>query len=102
MISAIDNNKNQYFEKVGAVNFQASRGCPPEFIQDLQRKTNEQDKFQRQDDQRVDKVFGSLLTYGKSNVKSPNPFAQTDSNEYNLLHPDVKDEHRANKFDFVA
>ena len=102
MISAIDNHKNQYFEKVGAVQFQASRGYSAEFMQDLQKKTNEQDKFVRQDDQRVDKVFGSLLTYGRSNVKSSNPFVQTDSNEYNLLHPDVKDEHRAKKFDFVA
>ena len=50
MISAIDNNKNQYYERVGAVNLQTQRGYPPEFLQDLQKKT----------DTRVDKTFGSL------------------------------------------
>ncbi len=102
MISAIDNNKNNYFEKVGAVNFQASRGYPPEFIQEMQKKTNGSDKFTPQEAQRVEKTLGSFLSYGKSNVKNANPFAQNDNSEFNLLHPDVKDEHRANKFDFVA
>lgn len=102
MISAIDNNKNQYYEKVGAVNFQASRGYPPEFIQEMQKKANVQDTFTPQENQRVEKTFGSLLTYGRSNVKGANPFAQTENSEYNLMHPDVKDEHRANVFDFVA
>lgn len=93
MISAVDNNKNQYYERVGAVSMQAQRGYPPEFIQDLQKKT---------ESQRVDKTFGSLLTYGRSNAKSANPFAQVDGKEFNLLHPDVKDENRAQKFDFLA
>lgn len=93
MISAVDNNKNQYYERVGAVSMQAQRGYPPEFIQDLQKKT---------ESQRVDKTFGSLLTYGRSNAKSANPFAQVDGKEFNLLHPDVKDENRAQKFDFMA
>lgn len=93
MISAIDNNKNQYFERVSAVNFQAHRGYPPEFIQDLQKKT---------DTNRVDKTFGSLLTYGRSNTQNANPFSQVDGKEFNLLHPDVKDENRAQKFDFMA
>lgn len=93
MISAVDNNKNQYYERVGAVSLQAQRGYPPEFIQDLQKKT---------EPQRVDKTFGSLLTYGRSNAKSANPFAQIDGKEFNLLHPDVKDENRAQKFDFMA
>lgn len=93
MISAVDNNKNQYYERVGAVSMQAQRGYPPEFIQDLQKKT---------ESQRVDKTFGSLLTYGRSNAKSANPFGQVDGKEFNLLHPDVKDENRAQKFDFMA
>ncbi len=38
MISAIDNSKNQFYERVGAVNFQASRGYSQEFMQDLQKK----------------------------------------------------------------
>ena len=102
MISAIDNNKNQFYEKIGAVNFKASRGYPPEFIQEMQKKTNAMDKFTPQETQRVEKTLGSFLTYGKGNVKTANPFAQNDSSEYNLLHPDVKNEHRANKFDFIA
>lgn len=93
MISAVDNNKNQYYERVGAVSMQAQRGYPPEFIQDLQKKT---------EPQRVDKTFGSLLTYGRSNAKNANPFGQIDGKEFNLLHPDVKDETRAQKFDFIA
>ena len=93
MISAVDNNKNQYYERVGAVSMQAQRSYPSEFIQDLQKKT---------DTQRVDKTFGSLLNYGRSNAKSANPFAQIDGKEFNLLHPDVKDENRAQKFDFIA
>ncbi len=93
MISAVDNNKNQYYERVGAVSMQAQRGYPPEFLQDLQKKT---------EPQRVDKTFGSLLTYGRSNTKSANPFEQIDGKEFNLLHPDVKDENRAQKFDFIA
>lgn len=93
MISAVDNNKNQYYERVSAVSLRERRGYPPEFIQDLQKKT---------EPQRVDKTFGSLLTYGRSNARSANPFAQIDSKEFNLLHPDVKDENRAQKFDFMA
>ena len=92
MISAIDNNKNQYYERVGAINLQAQRGYPPEFLQDLQKKT----------DTRVDKTFGSLLTYGRSSTKSANPFAPADSKEFNLSHPNVKDENTAQKFDFIA
>lgn len=94
MISAIDNNKNQYYERVGAVNLQANRGYPPEFLQDLQKKTNP--------DNRIDKTFGSLLTFGRSNATNANPFAQIDGKEFNLLHPDVKDENTAQKFDFIA
>ncbi len=93
MISAVDNKTNQYYERVGAVNFQAQRGYPPEFIQDLQNKTGAG---------RVDKTFGSLLTYGRSNTQTANPFAQVDGNNFNLLHPNVKDETRAQKFDFIA
>ena len=92
MISAIDNNKNQYYERVGAVNLQAQRGYPPEFLQDLQKKT----------DTRVDKTFGSLLTYGRGNTKSVNPFATAGGKEFNLSHPNVKDENTAQKFDFIA
>lgn len=92
MISAIDNNKNQYYERVGAVNLQTQRGYPPEFLQDLQKKT----------DTRVDKTFGSLLTYGRSNTKSANPFFGVDGKEFNLSHPNVKDENTAQKFDFIA
>ncbi len=96
MISAIDNNKNQLYERVGAVNFQANRGYSQEFMQDLQKK------YDAGDTKRVDKTFGSLLTYGRGNVKSANPFAQNDEREFNLLHPDVRDENTAQKFDFVA
>lgn len=92
MISAIDNNKNQYYERVGAVNLQTQRGYPPEFLQDLQKKT----------DTRVDKTFGSLLTYGRSSTKSANPFAPADGKKFNLSHPNVKDENTAQKFDFIA
>lgn len=102
MISAID-NKNQYYERVGAVNLQANRGYPPEFYQDLMKKTNAQDSFTRQETPRVEKTFGSLLTYGRSNVKSANPFAQNaDAKEFNLLHPDVKDNDRAQIMDLLA
>lgn len=96
MISAVDNNKNQYYERVGAVSMQAQRGYPPEFLQDLQKKSGGYDT------KRVDKTFGSLLTYGRSNTNNANPFAQVDGKEFNLLHPDVKDENRAQKFDFMA
>lgn len=103
MISAVDNNKNQYYERVGAVNLQTSRGYPPEFYQDLMKKTNVQDTFTRQDNVPVSSNFGSLLTYGRSNTKSANPFAQNDAgNEYNLMHPDVKDNNRAQIMDLLA
>lgn len=93
MISAVDNNKNQYYERVGAVQLQERRGYPPEFLQDLQKKT---------ETGRVDKTFGSLLTYGRGNTNSANPFAQIDGKEFNLSHPNVKDENTAQKFDFIA
>ncbi|MCM1010092.1 MAG: hypothetical protein NC390_04330 [Fusobacterium sp.] len=96
MISAVDNNKNQYFERVGAVSMQAQRGYPPEFLQDLQKKTGGYATG------RVDKTFGSLLTYGRSNAKSANPFDGIGSKEFNLSHPNVKDENTAQKFDFIA
>ncbi len=102
MISAIDNNKNQYYEKVGAVNFRASRGYSPEFIQELQSKTNAQDSFIRQDNQRIERTFGSLLTYGRGNSKNANPFAQNENSEYNLNHPNVKNQYQGNAFDFIA
>lgn len=93
MISAIDNNKNQYYQPVDAVSMQASRGYPPEFIQTLQQKTGAT---------RVDKTFGSLLTYGRTNAKSANPFEGIGGKEFNLSHPNVKDENTAQKFDVIA
>ena len=98
MISAIDNNKNQYYEKVGAVQFQAQRGYSAEFQKDLLKRT--QDPANPRDAQRVERTFGSLLTYGRSNVK--NADGTKDRSEFNLLHPNVKDETKAQKFDFVA
>jgi len=98
MISAIDNNKNQYYEKVGAVQFQAQRGYSAEFQKDLQRRTEE--PTSPRDAQRIERTFGSLLTYGRSNAK--NADGTKDRSEFNLLHPNVKDDKRAQKFDFVA
>ena len=101
MISAVDNNQNKYYERVGAVNMQTSRGYPPEFYQDLMKKTNTQDSFTRQDDMPVRGNFGNLLTYGRSSTK--NPFAQTtDAKEFNLLHPDVRSDERAQIMDLMA
>lgn len=105
MISAVDNNKNQYYERVQAVDFQAQRGYPPEFYQEMAKKTNVQEnnfQQQTQNTRGVEKNFGSLLAYGRSNASKANPFASEDTKGFNLNHPDVRDEDRAKVMDFLA
>ena len=99
MISAVDNNKNQYYEKVGAVQFQAQRGYSAAFQNDLFKRMEELSRpF---DAGRVEKV--NFLTYGKGNAKNVNPFEEAFQNgDYNLMHPNVKNENKAQKFDFIA
>ena len=94
MISAIDNYKNQYYERVNAVQFQAERGYPPEFQQDLLNKTSAE--FQMYGTERpAERKFGSLLSYGRNNDAVKN-------GKFNLLHPDISGGKEAQAFDFVA
>lgn len=104
MISAIDNAKNQYYEKVGAVQFQTSRGYPPEFYDQMNKKIGSRsDTFERRDENKIaSQNFGSLLTYGRSNSNRANPFAQQTNDEYTPLHPNIKDENKAQVFDLLA
>lgn len=93
MISAIDNYKNQYYERVNAVQFQAERGYPAEFQQDLLNKTSAEFPMYGTTNP-ADRKFGSLLSYGRNNA--------TQQGEFNLLHPDISGGKKAQAFDFVA
>lgn len=93
MISAIDNYKNQYYERVNAVQFQTERGYPPQFQQDLLNKTSA--VFVTHETERAaERKFGSLLSYGRTNT--------AQQSEFNLLHPDISGGQKAQAFDFVA
>ena len=93
MISAIDNNKNRYYERVQAVQFQTERGYPAEFQQDLLNKTSA--TFGSYESERsAERKFGSLLSYGRTNTANQGKFS--------LLHPDISDGKKAQAFDFVA
>ena len=99
MISAIDNYKNQYFERVGAVQFQTQRGYSAEFQRDLAQKIGSNGSIF--DDNRIANTkFGSLLNYERTKTDEPNLFAR--NNIFSPLHPDVRDENRAKEFDFLA
>ncbi len=99
MISAIDNQKNQYYERVGAVQFQAQRGYPAEFQRDLAQKINASTSIF--DDNRIANArFGSLLNSGRTKTDEQNLFAR--NNIFSPMHPDVRDENKAKVFDFLA
>ena len=101
MISAIDNSKNQYYEKVGAVNFQTSRGYPPEFYQQLAQKTGMNNN--RAEETKINRNFGNFLAYGnKNNLRELNPFAQERNDLFSPSHPDVRSETTARVMDFMA
>lgn len=93
MISAIDNYKNQYYERVNAVQLRPDRGYSSEFQQDLLNKTSAE--FQMYGTERpADRRFGSLLSYGRKD--------SAQHGEFNLLHPDISGGKKAQAFDFVA
>lgn len=99
MISAIDNTKNQYYERVGAVQFQAQRGYSAEFQRDLAQKIGMNDSVFNEN--RVANArFGSLLNYGRTKTDKQEMFAR--NNIFSPLHPDVRDENKAKVFDFLA
>lgn len=93
MISAVNNDANRYYERVQAVQFQAERGFSAEFQQDLLNKTSAE--FQMYGTEHLaEHKFGSLLSYGRN--------VAVEHGEFNLLHPDITDDKKAQAFDFVA